>query len=93
MSQIDCHCATVTSSPNHWWASSCANVSSPGARSNTGRVAVSSAYPTLGASSTIAPAESNGYGPYFDSKNRMIAGSFFTTGADAAASRGSSAMT
>ncbi len=68
--------AKVTSSPNHWCASSCASVSSSGALSNTGFVTVSSAYPTRGALSMIAPADPHGYLPYTELKKSIMAGNF-----------------
>ena len=53
----------VTSSPNHWWASSCTTVSRSSTPAvYTGRVAVSSANPVLDPVK-MPPAAGIGYGP------------------------------
>ena len=68
---MSCHRPGLTALPNHWWASSCTTVPSRATREYTGRVCVSSAYPTV-SSSTIEPYETNGYGANVASRNPII---------------------
>jgi hypothetical protein len=68
---MSCHRSGLTALPNHWWAISWTVVDSRATREYTGRVWVSSAYPTV-SSSTIAPAELNGYGTKAPSRKAIM---------------------
>ena len=70
---MSCHRSGLTAFPNHWWASSWTTVDSRATLEYTGRVWVSSAYPTL-SSSTIEPKELNGYGEKVSSRKAIMSG-------------------